>query len=77
MTLVESRERDRSVEPFGLLPEETDLLDTPAVLREERLPAGWIESDRDVGMRLVLLIRREEPRGEVVDHPRLAAGPST
>jgi hypothetical protein len=64
------------VESFGLLPKETDLLDAPAVLGEERLPAGWIETDRDVGMRVVLLIGREEPPREVVDHPRLAAGPS-
>ena len=56
--LVEWRERDRSVEPFGLLTEEPDLLDTPAVFGEERLPAVWIETDRDVRMRLVLLIVR-------------------
>ena len=59
--LVETRERDRSVEPFGFLTEEPDLLATPAVFGEERLPAGWIETDRDFGTRLVLLMLRQEP----------------
>jgi hypothetical protein len=50
------------VEPSGLLTEKPDLLDAPAVFGEERLPARGIEADRNLGMRLVLLIGREEPR---------------
>jgi hypothetical protein len=50
------------VEPFGLLTEEVDLLDAPAVFGEERLPARGIEADRNLGMRLVLLIDPEQSR---------------
>jgi hypothetical protein len=41
------RKRDRLVEPSGLLTEEGDLPDAPAVFGEERFPAGEIEADRD------------------------------
>jgi hypothetical protein len=57
------------MEPSGFLAEEPDLVDVPAAIGEERLPAGWIEADRDVRMWLMLLIGRQEPRREVVDHP--------
>ena len=49
------------MEAFGLLTEVPHFPDTPAVFGEERLPALWIETDRDLGMRLVLLIVGQEP----------------